>query len=66
MRAFSGSPLLVFAAMVMLAALDVLGTVFAKEWAERHNHWLFAAGLLAFGVLFAVYASASMWRSCPP
>jgi hypothetical protein len=56
MRAFSGSPLLVFAAMVMLAALDVLGTVFAKEWAERHNHWLFAAGLLAFGVLFAVYA----------
>jgi hypothetical protein len=37
MRAFSGSPLLVFAAMVMLAALDVLGTVFAKEWAERHN-----------------------------
>src|SRR6266545_2237436 len=56
MRAFSGSPLLVFAAMVMLAALDFLGTVFAKEWAERHNHWLFAAGLLAFGVLFAVYA----------
>jgi hypothetical protein len=47
--------LLVFAAMVMLA-LDFLGTVFAKEWAERHNHWLFAAGLLAFGVLFAVYA----------
>ena len=28
----------------------------AKEWAEGRNHWLFAAGLVAFGALFAVYA----------
>jgi hypothetical protein len=66
MRAFSGSPLLVFAAMVLLAAPDFLGTVFAKEWAERHNHWLFAAGLLASACCSRCTPSASMWRSCPP
>ena len=27
-----------------------------EEWAEGRNHWLFAAGLVAFGALFAVYA----------
>jgi hypothetical protein len=27
-----------------------------KEWATERNHWLFAAGLVAFGALFAVYA----------
>jgi hypothetical protein len=42
--------------MLMLAALDFLGAVLAKEWAEGHNHWLFAAGLAAFAALFAVYA----------
>jgi hypothetical protein len=51
-----GSPLLLFGAMLTLAALDFLGSVFAKEWAEGRNHWLFAAGLLAFAALFAVYA----------
>jgi hypothetical protein len=50
------SPLLLVGAMVMLAALDLLGAVLAKEWAEGRNHWLFAAGLLAFGALIAVYA----------
>jgi hypothetical protein len=54
----NGSPLGLFAAMAMLAALDFFGAVFAKEWAERHNHWLFAAGLLTFGLLFAVYAAS--------
>jgi hypothetical protein len=34
----NGSPLGLFAAMAMLAALDFFGAVFAKEWAERHNH----------------------------
>ena len=68
-----GSPLLLVGAMVLLAALDFLGAVLAKEWAAERNHWLFAGGLVAFGVLFAVYAvslklaelSTVTW-SCPP
>jgi hypothetical protein len=51
-----GSPLLLAGAMVLLAALDFVGAVLAKEWAEERNHWLFAGGLVAFGALFAVYA----------
>lgn len=51
-----GSPLLLVGAMVALAALDLIGAVLAKEWAEERNHWLFAGGLAAFGALFAVYA----------
>ena len=51
-----GSPLLLVGAMVLLAALDFIGAVLAKEWATERNHWLFAAGLVAFGALFAVYA----------
>jgi hypothetical protein len=51
-----GSPLLLVGAMVLLAALDFVGAVLAKEWAEERNHWLFAGGLVAFGALFAVYA----------
>src|SRR4029453_6494235 len=51
-----GSPLLLVGAMLMLAALDFIGAVFAKEWGAQRNHWLFAAGLGAFAALFAVYA----------
>ena len=51
-----GSPLLLVGAMVLLAALDFIGAVLAKEWATERNHWLFAGGLVAFGALFAVYA----------
>jgi hypothetical protein len=45
------SPLLLVGAMVMLAALDLLGAVLAKEWAEGGNQ-----RLVAFGALIAVYA----------
>ena len=48
------SPLLLVGAMVMLAALDFLGAVLAKEWAEGRNHRLFAAGLVAFEALSTV------------
>ena len=51
-----GSPLLLVGAMVALAALDFVGAVLARQWAEERNHWLFAGGLAAFGALFAVYA----------
>ncbi|MGH2734658.1 MAG: hypothetical protein ACRDKZ_03680 [Actinomycetota bacterium] len=52
----TGSPFVLLSAMVVLAGLDFFGAMFAKEWAERHNHWLLAAGLLTFGALFLVYA----------
>ena len=52
----NGSPLLLVGAIVLLAALDFLGAVLAKEWTTERNHWLFAGGLVAFGALFAVYA----------
>lgn len=45
-------------AMLVLAGLDVVGSIFAKEWAEgRHAGWFFA-GLLCFGILFTVYATS--------
>jgi len=45
-------------AMVSLAGLDFVGAIFAKEWAERQHAVFFLAGLLTFGVLFAVYAAS--------
>ena len=42
--------------MLVLAALDFVGAVFAKEWADgKHPLW-FVAGLATFGVLFTFYA----------
>jgi hypothetical protein len=52
----TGSPVLLFSAMIALAGLDFLGSVLAKEWTASRSHWLFAAGLLTFAVLFCVYA----------
>jgi hypothetical protein len=46
------------AAMLALAGLDIVGALFAKEWAERHHAGFFLAGLFCFGVLFAVYAAS--------
>lgn len=50
--------LLSFGAMLALAGLDFVGTIFAKEWVERQHPTYFVAGLLAFGVLFGVYAAS--------
>jgi len=43
-------------AMLALAGLDFVGSVFAKEWTERHHPALFMAGLATFGLLFVVFA----------
>jgi hypothetical protein len=43
-------------AMVALAGLDFVGAICAKEWAERGRLVMFGAGLLAFVILFVVYA----------
>jgi hypothetical protein len=48
--------LLSLAAMLMLAGLDFIGAIFAKEWTLRHHSGLFLAGLAAFVLLFCVYA----------
>jgi hypothetical protein len=45
-------------AMLALAGLDFLGAIFAKEWAEHQHAGIFLAGLLCFGMLFAVYAAS--------
>ena len=47
-----------FAAMLALAGLDMAGAVLAKEWTLRQHPLWFLAGLLTFGVLFAVYAAS--------
>lgn len=46
------------ATMLVLALLDFIGAVFAKEWADTRNPAWFAAGLAAFVVLFAFYAGS--------
>jgi hypothetical protein len=46
------------ATMLVLALLDFIGAVFAKEWADTRNPLWFAAGLAAFVMLFAFYAGS--------
>ncbi len=46
------------ATMVILALLDFIGAVFAKEWADTRNPVWFAAALTAFVLLFAFYAGS--------
>jgi multidrug transporter EmrE-like cation transporter len=45
-------------AMIGLAALDFVGAVFAKEWADNRQPLWFVAGLIAFGLLFVLYAGS--------
>jgi multidrug transporter EmrE-like cation transporter len=46
------------ATMAVLALLDFIGAVFAKEWADTRNPLWFAAGLAIFVILFAFYAGS--------
>lgn len=48
--------LLVTGAMVLLAAFDFMGAVFAKEWAARGRLVFLAGGIASFVALFVVYA----------
>ena len=45
-------------AMLLLALLDFIGAVFAKEWADTRQPWWFVAGLVTFMGLFAFYATS--------
>jgi hypothetical protein len=44
--------------MLALAGLDFVGAFFAKEASERNHAGFFLAGLVAFVLLFAVYAAS--------
>jgi multidrug transporter EmrE-like cation transporter len=50
--------LLSLLAMIALAALDIVGAMAAKQWSEHRHPLYFAGGLIAFGLLFAVYAKS--------
>jgi hypothetical protein len=49
-------PIVSLSAMITLAGLDFMGTIFAKEWAKRHQSLFFVSGLVTFVILFVVYA----------
>lgn len=51
-------PLVAVVAMVLLATIDLLGSVAAKEWVVQRQPRPLLLGVLAFLVLFWVYASA--------
>ena len=44
--------------MIVLALLDFIGAVFAKEWADTRQPWWFVAGLVTFMGLFVFYATS--------
>lgn len=50
--------LLSIGAMALLAGLDFVGSIFAKEWTERNQVVFYLAGLAAFVLLYAVYAAS--------
>lgn len=51
-------PVVATLAMAALAALDLLGAIAAKEWVERNDTVALGLGMLAFLLLFWVYASS--------
>src|SRR5580765_2523265 len=48
----------ILATMGSLAAIDLVGALFAKEYAARHRPVALALGLVTFVVLFGVYVLA--------
>src|SRR6478735_6298968 len=51
--------------MALLAGLDIAGALAAKEWTEHRHPFYFMGGLLAFGLLFAVYAKSLSFAELP-
>ncbi|OFE17171.1 hypothetical protein BA895_17050 [Humibacillus sp. DSM 29435] len=51
-------PVVATIAMVCLAALDLLGALFAKEWADNGSLRALVLGAATFLLLFWVYASS--------
>jgi peptidoglycan/LPS O-acetylase OafA/YrhL len=46
------------ATIVALAALDLVGSMLAKEWTINRHLWMFVLGAISFVALFATYARA--------
>jgi hypothetical protein len=46
------------ATIVALAALDLVGSLLAKEWTTGRQRWIFVLGAVSFLALFATYARA--------
>lgn len=53
-----GRPLVLLALILVLAGLDMIGALLAKEYADQHRPPIFLFGALTFLALFAVYAYA--------
>jgi hypothetical protein len=49
-------PVVTITAMLVLAGLDFVGAICAKEWAEHRQSIFLALGLFSFVILFVVYA----------
>lgn len=50
------SPTTVFVVMIVLAGLDLTGSILAKQWTVGGGSWVLLAGAAAFLLLFGVYA----------
>ena len=48
---------------VLLAGLDLLGAIAAKQWAEKRSWLWFIGGVIVFGVLFAAYGATLRYAS---
>jgi uncharacterized membrane protein YdcZ (DUF606 family) len=46
------------ATILVLAALDLVGAMLAKEWTISRHRWIFVLGAVSFLALFATYARA--------
>lgn len=53
-----GATLTIVGLTVVLASLDVVESVLAKEWSIRRSPWLLIAGLTASVLLFVVFVVA--------
>jgi hypothetical protein len=51
------APVVLLLAMVLLAGLDLLGAIAAKNWSEQRTFPWFASGALVFVIVFWVYGS---------
>ena len=53
-----GRVVIIVGITTLLAALDLVGAILAKEWADRRHHWLFALGAVCAIGLFVLFAVA--------